>query len=104
MQSRLRDAGYATASVGKLHYYPPTKMEAMRTGFDFVELHDAVPSLDRFSDYIAWREQRDPLAAHPHRALAKDIPNGKNPFRQAIDEQYSETTWVGERTRNPSVS
>ncbi len=100
MQSRLRDAGYATASVGKLHYYPPTVMEAKRTGFDSVELHDAVPSLDRFSDYIAWREQNDPQAARPHRALAKDIPDGKNPFRQAIDEKYSETTWTGQRTRH----
>ena len=40
MQARLKAAGYATASVGKLHYYPPTKEEALRTGFDFVELHD----------------------------------------------------------------
>jgi arylsulfatase len=100
MQSRLRDAGYATASVGKLHLYPPTKQEAQRTGYDTVELHDAAPSLDRFSDYIAWRNQHDPLAARPHRALAKDIPQGKNPFRQAIDAKYSETTWTGERTRH----
>src|SRR5271168_4816749 len=27
MQARLRDAGYQTAAVGKLHYYPPTKEE-----------------------------------------------------------------------------
>ena len=100
MQRRLRDAGYATASVGKLHYHPPTKMEAKRTGFDFVELHDAVPALDRFSDYIAWLEGKDTKAANHHRALAKDIPAGKNPFRQAIDERYSETTWTGERTRH----
>ncbi len=100
MQSRLRDAGYATASVGKLHYHPPTTMEAKRTGFDFVELHDAVPPLDRFSDYVAWRELHDPQAKVRYRAVAKDIPAGKNPFRQAIDEKYSETTWTGERTRH----
>lgn len=100
MQRRLHDAGYVTASVGKLHYHPPTKAEALRTGFDFVELHDAVGPLDRFSDYIAWRERHDPLAHRPHRALAKDIPDGKNPFRQAIDEKHSETTWTGERTRH----
>ncbi len=29
-----------------------------------------------------------------------DIPVGKNPFRQAIDEKFTETTWVGERTRH----
>jgi arylsulfatase len=100
LQSRLRDAGYSTASVGKLHYYPPTVMEARRTGFDAVELHDAVTSLDRFSDYIKWRLQHDPLASLQHRAFASDISAGKNPFRQAIDEKYSETTWTGERTRD----
>ncbi len=100
MQSRLRDAGYATASVGKLHYHPPTVMEAQRTGFDAVELHDAVSTLDRFSDYISWRNQHDPQSGTPHRALASDIPAGKNPFRQTIDEKYSETTWTGERTRH----
>ena len=100
MQSRLRDAGYATASVGKLHYYPPTVAEAKRTGFDSVELHDATTALDRFSDYIAWREQHDPQASRPHRGIAKNIPDGKNPFRQAIDEKYTETTWTGLRTRH----
>lgn len=100
MQRRLRDAGYATAAVGKLHYHPPTAVEAKRTGFDSVELHDAVPALDRFSDYIAWRERHDPQSQIPHRALAQDIPKGKNPFRQAIDQKYSETTWTGARTRH----
>jgi arylsulfatase len=98
MQGRLREAGYATSSVGKLHYHPPTAAEAKRTGFDAVELHDAVPQLDRFSDYVAWRQRRDPQADLGYRALAKNIPTGKNPYRQAIDEKYSETTWVGQRT------
>ena len=100
MQRRLHDAGYATASVGKLHYHPPTMVEAKRTGFEFVELHDAVPQLDRFSDYVAWRESHDPQFEIRYRATAKDIRPGKNPFRQAIDEKYSETTWTGERTRH----
>ena len=99
MQSRLREAGYTTTSVGKLHYHPPNVTEAKRTGFDSVELHDAVRQLDRFSDYVAWRKRRDPQSNIHYRALANDIPAGKNPFRQAIDEKYSETTWVGERTR-----
>lgn len=100
MQARLRDAGYRTASVGKLHLYPPTVAEAKRTGFDFVELHDAVGPLDRFSDYVAWRKENDPQANISYRAYAKDIQPGRNPFRQAIDDKYTETTWVGERTRH----
>jgi choline-sulfatase len=100
MQQRLRDAGYATACVGKLHYHPPTVTEARRTGFEFVELHDAVRPLDRFSNYVTWRNEHDPQSHLGYRAVATDIPEGKNPFRQAIDQKYSETTWVGERTRH----
>jgi arylsulfatase A-like enzyme len=101
MQKRLKDAGYATASVGKLHYYPPTVAEAQRTGFDFVELHDGVRPLDRFSDYARWRDEHDPQAkAFYYRALAKDIEPGKNPFRARVADEYSETTWVGQRTRH----
>lgn len=101
MQQRLREAGYVTASVGKLHYHPPTRAEAHRTGFDRVELHDAIPPLDRFSDYVTWRREHDPQADKVgYRALAKNIPAGKNPFRQAIEDRYTETTWVGERTRH----
>ncbi|MBX3438222.1 MAG: sulfatase-like hydrolase/transferase [Planctomycetaceae bacterium] len=100
MQARLRDAGYTTAAIGKLHYFPPDEQEARRTGFDIVELHDAVASLDRFSTYVAWRKQHDPRADVGYRELARDVPPDKNPFRQAIDERYTETAWVGERTRH----
>ncbi len=89
MQARLKEAGYATASVGKLHYHPPTAQEAKRTGFDFVELHDAVRPLDQYSDYVAWRKANDPQRDIYYRALAKSIPPGRNPFRQAIDQKYS---------------
>ncbi|MCH2201677.1 MAG: sulfatase-like hydrolase/transferase [Fuerstiella sp.] len=100
MQARLREAGYATASVGKLHLYPPTVAEAKRTGFDFVKLHDAVSSLDRFSDYVVWRKQNDPQADINYRAYAKNVAEGRNPFRAAIDDKYTDTTWVGLRTRD----
>lgn len=102
MQSRLREAGYVTASIGKLHLHPPTVAEAKRTGFDIVELHDAVSPLDRFSDYVRWREQNDPQAKEikNYRAYAKDIPKGRNPFRAAIEDKYTDTTWVGLRTRH----
>ena len=100
MQARLRKAGYATTSVGKLHYYPPTSQEARRTGFDFVELHDAVPKLDQYSDYVKWRKANDPQNKINYRALAKNIPAGENPYRQAIDIESTETTWVSNRTRH----
>ena len=101
MQARLKKAGYSTASVGKLHLWPPTVLEAKQTGFDHVELHDAVRNLDRFSDYAQWRKANDPNAdSFYYRKLAKDIEPGKNPFRAAIDDKYSETTWVGQRTRH----
>ncbi|MCA9074218.1 MAG: sulfatase-like hydrolase/transferase [Planctomycetaceae bacterium] len=100
MQARLRDAGYATAAVGKLHYHPPDEREAKRTGFDHVELHDAVPKLDEFSAYVEWRREHDPLSHLDYRAIAEDIPTGKNPFRQAIAEEHTETSWVGLRTRH----
>ena len=99
LQERLKKAGYATASVGKLHLHPPTALEAKRSGFDHVELHDGVPYLDRFSDYARWRSENDPQASEfSYRASMKKVPPGENPFRAAIADQYSDTTWVGDRT------
>ena len=101
MQQRFKDAGYRTVSIGKLHLHPPTVEEALRTGFDEVELHDGVPSLNRYSDYAKWRQANDPQASQTsYRAVATEIPDGENPYRQAIDERYTDTTWVGERTRH----
>ena len=100
MQAHLKDAGYTTASVGKLHLFPPTVEEAKRSGFDIVELHDAVPYLDQFSDYVIWRNEHDPHKEVRYRAYAKDVEPGSNPFRAVIDEAYTDTAWVGQRTRH----
>lgn len=101
MQSYLREAGYRTAAVGKLHYYPPTAEEAQRTGFDIVELHDGVRFTDKWSDYVTWRKACDPLATQSHyRELVSDIAEGTNPYRAAIAEQFTDTTWTGLRTRH----
>jgi len=100
MQARLKEAGYLTASIGKLHYFPPTVEEAHRTGFDIVELHDAAPFTDKWSDYVKWRQANDPQKDIYYRAVAKNIPPGKNPFRAAIAAEYSETAWTGQRTRH----
>lgn len=99
LQARLKEAGYQTAVVGKLHYFPPTPEEAQRTGFDHVELHDAVQFTDRFSDYVKWRQANDPQREIYYRATAKNIPAGQNPFRAAIAEPYTETAWTGQRSR-----
>jgi arylsulfatase A-like enzyme len=100
MQERLRSAGYRTAAVGKLHLHPPTQKEAHRSGFDIVELHDAVSYLDHFSDYVKWRNEHDPNRKVHYRKIARDIAPGKNPFRSVIAEEYTDTAWVGLRTRH----
>jgi len=100
MQARLKKAGYVTASVGKLHLYPPTVDEAKRTGFDLVELHDGVSYLDQFSDYVKWRDQHDPLKSKKYRSYARSVEPGGNPFRAAIQEEFTDTAWVGSRTRH----
>ncbi len=100
MQARLKEAGYRTASVGKLHYFPPTKEEAIRTGFDIVELHDSAAFTDRWSDYVKWRQEHDPQKNVNYHAVAKDIPTGQNPFRAALAEEFTETAWTGARTRH----
>ncbi|HEY2573962.1 MAG TPA: sulfatase-like hydrolase/transferase [Verrucomicrobiaceae bacterium] len=99
MQARLKAAGYRTAVVGKLHYYPPTREEAVRTGFDMVQLHDAAGFSDLYSDYVRWRRANDPNRDVNVRALAKNIEAGKNPFRAAIDVKFTETAWTGEQAR-----
>ncbi|HEY6168070.1 MAG TPA: sulfatase-like hydrolase/transferase [Verrucomicrobiae bacterium] len=100
LQARLKEAGYRTASVGKLHYTPPTPEEARRTGFDIVELHDSAPFTDRWSDYVKWRQANDPKKALSYHATAKDIAPGKNPFRAALDADFTETGWAGLRARH----
>jgi arylsulfatase A-like enzyme len=98
MQRYLQQAGYRTASIGKLHYWPPTAEHARTTGWDHVEIHDGVNDLDRHSDYVKWRDERDPDAAKYHyRALDPD-PEG-NPYRGRLPAEFHETTWAGERTR-----
>ncbi|MBI1358173.1 MAG: sulfatase-like hydrolase/transferase [Acidobacteria bacterium] len=100
IQQRLRDAGYRTASVGKLHFWPPTAEHARQTGFEKVLLHDGVPPLDGQSDYVRWRKASDPDAAvFQHRALVSPAEPGKNPYKARIADEFHETTWTGLETR-----
>ncbi|MFH1737901.1 MAG: sulfatase-like hydrolase/transferase [bacterium] len=109
MPGLLQEAGYRTGIVGKSHVYyryPPMTEEGHRIGFDIVELHDGVGSTDLWSAYTKWRNENDPLRdICRYRALAKNVdqlkkqlPTNANPFRAAIDEQFTDTTWVGQRT------
>jgi choline-sulfatase len=105
----LKRTGYRTAIVGKSHlyyHYPPTPDEARQTGFDLVDLHDGVPFTDPWSAYVRWRQANDPMRDIPYHQLARQVPQlrtglppGANPYRAAIDERYTDTTWTGMRTR-----
>jgi arylsulfatase A-like enzyme len=98
LQRMLKDAGYRTGSVGKLHLYPPTAEQAQATGFDRALMHDGVGTTDPYSDYVKWRKAHDPQAGTPYTALAKPIEPGKNPFRGAIPYEFSPTHWTGQET------
>jgi arylsulfatase len=105
----LQKAGYQTAIVGKSHLYyryPPTQQQAARTGFSIVELHDGVKSTDPWSAYVQWRSENDPKKHIYYRDLAKDVAElgyqpkaNDNPFRSAIDKDFTDTAWTGLRTR-----
>jgi arylsulfatase len=109
LPTRLKMAGYRTAIVGKSHlyyHYPPTGDEARQTGFELVDLHDGVYLTDPWSAYADWRQANDPLRDIPYRKLARAVPQLRaglppdaNPYRAAIDERYTDTTWAGVRTR-----
>lgn len=97
MQAYLRDAGYATGFVGKLHYWPPTREFALSTGFDRGLIHDAGP-VDEYSDYVAWLEENSSFTARDYRGCAPPTSGG-NPYTSLIPDEFHETTWCGEQTR-----
>ncbi|MFC1735507.1 sulfatase [Candidatus Hydrogenedentota bacterium] len=59
LTNMLRDAGYQTATVGKLHHTPGTETH----GFEFVRNHEFYMSTGGFSDYGSWLNQA--LATRP---------------------------------------
>ena len=99
MQAYLRDAGYTTGCVGKLHYYPPTRDFAMSTGFDRVLLHDGAHT-DHHSDYVAWLRTVSPEEADDYRYRQTDPVQSGNPHRTRMPDELHETTWCGRETRN----
>ncbi len=95
IQRVLRDNGYQTGSVGKLHFYPPTDAQAMSTGFDRVYLDDGVQSTDPYSDYVRWRKGNDPKADLSIYRPAGSVLAGKNPFHSDVDYEFTPTHWTG---------
>jgi arylsulfatase A-like enzyme len=95
LQKMLREAGYRTGSVGKLHYYPPTAAHARSTGFDTVLLDDGVGSTDAHSDYVKWRAGRDPRRDVHYQAVRK---GAANPFSGVIAYEHTPTAWTGEQS------
>ncbi|RCK70462.1 arylsulfatase [Desertihabitans brevis] len=68
MQSTLREAGYQTQAVGKMHVYP----ERSRCGFDDVRLHDGFlhfgrryggRHLEAHDDYLRWLRRQPEVGA-----------------------------------------
>ena len=100
MQRLLREAGYQTGSVGKLHFHPPTAEHARETGFDRVLLDDGIGRTDRYSDYVRWRTENDPNAGVYYQKPAENPAPGQNPYRAAIEKQYTPAAWTGRETRN----
>lgn len=99
MQRLLRDGGYATGSVGKLHFHPPTADHARATGFDRVLLDDGIPRTDPYSDYVRWRDANDPDRGVHYRSTVRDLPADANPYRAVIDRQFTPTAWTARETR-----
>ena len=100
VQRLLQDAGYATGSVGKLHFNPPTAEHARSTGFDRVLLDDGIRRTDPYSDYVRWRNAADPNANVHYQTTASDVLAGANPFRAVVAREYTPTAWTGRETRN----
>ena len=98
MQRLFGEAGYATGSVGKLHFHPPTADHARSTGFDRVLLDDGIPRTDPYSDYVKWRNASDPKRDVHYRATVRPPPDGGNPHRAVIDRHYTPTSWTARET------
>lgn len=96
MQKHLQNAGYDTAFVGKLHYWPPTREKGLESGFNEGRIHDAADT-NQWSDYYCWLKEHAPEYTDNIRAL-KNISTG-NPFTSRIPDEFHETTWCGKETR-----
>jgi arylsulfatase A-like enzyme len=103
LPQRLQDAGYDTRLIGKLHLayqYPAVPDSARDVGFNTVELHDGSGHTNDWSDYVKWRNANDPQTTTNYRkTIGNKARPGQNPYRAVVDDEFTDTTWTGERTR-----
>ena len=100
IQEYLKREGYLTASIGKLHYYPPTRQHAVTTGFDYCLLHDGTGPQDQYSSYCDWLKSTHPDFHGRHRETIENPHADQNPFTAKISLDAFESVWVGESTRD----
>ena len=90
----LRDAGYQTAIIGKLHFAPP----GLSYGFDHAELHEELLldelGLDAYDRFLA---ERNPPAQGPSPSTQWTNPVSGVGICH-MPEELEETRWVADRT------
>ncbi|CAI9406732.1 arylsulfatase [Aestuariimicrobium sp. T2.26MG-19.2B] len=97
LQGTLREAGYQTQAIGKMHVWP----ERARCGFDNVLLHDGFlhfargrhPRHEDNDDYLTWLRRQPGLAAadiDDHGVGCNDVVG--RPFDK--DERVHPSTWA----------
>ena len=102
LPSTLRDAGYQTVAVGKMHVFP----ERARCGFDEVLLHDGFLHVSRqlsrgpsaaIDDYVQWlREQTgDPSADYQETGTGCNAMHAR-PWER--EERLHPTRWVADQS------
>ncbi|MCC6491079.1 MAG: arylsulfatase [Candidatus Hydrogenedentes bacterium] len=95
MPSALRDAGYYTTGIGKMHWHPQRVLH----GFHRTILDESsrAEHIDFLSDYRAWLFTKDPNCNPDVTGLTF------NDFRSrvyALPEDYHPTYWTGETARH----
>ncbi|NYI71826.1 arylsulfatase A-like enzyme [Naumannella cuiyingiana] len=114
MQAVLREHGYQTQAIGKMHVFP----ERSRCGFDDVRLHDGFLHFSRryggrnlaaHDDYLAWL-RRQPEVGPDADGFGDGVgPNSMVAVPWTLPERLHPTNWVAQETvdwlarRDPTV-
>jgi len=91
MPRQLRDAGYYTSGIGKMHWHP----QRATHGFDQILLDESgrVESPDFRSDYRSWFLSEEPVA-NPDATGIDWNSNEASPYQ--LPERLHPTTWIGD--------